>query len=181
VAASAARAVDPSRVHIVDSSSVSLGVGWLAHRAAVLGQEGSSVEEILQSVQGMIPRLRIYVALDTLEYLQRGGRIGRAQAFLGGLLSVKPVLLVKDGGVHPYERVRTRATSIRRLAEICAAAGPKELVAVAHGDAERDADTLRREIMEREQRPHVPMTEIGAVIGTHAGPGLIGVGFLLAS
>jgi len=182
VAASAARAVDGAgRAHVGDSPSVSIGLGWLAHRAAELARDEMPPDDILRTLQEMIPRLQIYVALETLEYLQRGGRIGRAQAFLGGLLSVKPILLVKEGSVHPYERVRTRAASVRRLAEISAQAGAKSRIAVAHGDAELDARALRDELRQREHLPEVPMTEIGAVIGAHAGPGLIGVGFLLAS
>jgi DegV family protein with EDD domain len=180
VAATAARNVDAERIHVVDSTSVSIGLGWLGVRAAELARDGVPVHEIVSALEEMRERLEIYVALETLEYLQRGGRIGRAQAFLGGLLSVKPILHVQHGTIHPYERVRTRATSLRRLADVAAEAGPKELIAVAHGDADVDASTLRREIVEREQRPDVPVTEISAVVGVHTGPGLIGVGFLRA-
>jgi DegV family protein with EDD domain len=180
VAESAARAVDGARIHVVDSTSTSLGLGWLAHHAAQLAEDGADPATILAALHGMTPRLRLYVALDSLDYLQRGGRIGRAQAFLGGLLNVKPIILVKDGVVYPVERVRTRTSSFRRLAEISAEAGAKERVAVAHGDAQTDADTLRQQVMTREGLTSVPVAEVGAVIGTHAGPGLIGVGFLLA-
>ena len=180
VATSAAHTVDHGRIHVVDSTSVSVGLGWLAYRAAQLAHDGADENVILGSLHAMMPRIRLYVALESLEHLQRGGRIGRAQAFLGGLLNVKPILLVKDGMVSPVERVRTRAASLRRLAEISAEAGAKERVAIAHGDAELDAHTLRGQVMEREHLATVPITEIGAVIGAHAGPGLVGLGFLLA-
>ena len=180
VAVMAARSVDAERIHVVDSTTISVGLGWLSGQAAALARDGSSAEQILEAVHGTIPRVRIYVALETLEYLQRGGRIGRAQAFVGGLLGVKPILEVKDGAVLPFERVRTRSASIRRLAELVKSAGRKKHVAVAHGDAVIEAHSLRQSIMDAEHLDNVSVTEIGAVIGAHAGPGLIGVGFILA-
>lgn len=180
VAATAARSIDAARVHVVDSTSVSIGTGWLAERAARMAGEGESAEAILRSVQEMMPRIRLYVTLQTLEYLQRGGRIGRAQAFLGGLLNLKPVLEIREGEVRPIERVRTRAPSIRRVAELIEQAGPCESICVVHGACEDEARLLQEEIARRVGLPSVPQTELGPVIGTHAGPGVIGAGCLLA-
>jgi DegV family protein with EDD domain len=179
VAASAARSVDAARVHVVDSTSVSIGTGWLADRAARLAQGGESADPILRTLKDMVPRLRIYVTLETLEYLQRGGRIGRAQAFLGGLLNVKPVLEVRDGEVRPIERVRTRAASIRRVAELIERAGSLEEIGIVHGACLDEAQQLRTEIERRMGRAAIPVTELGPVIGTHAGPGVIGAGCLV--
>jgi DegV family protein with EDD domain len=179
VAANAARGTDAARLHVVDSTSTSVGLGWLAIRAAQLARAGESADSVLREVRDMIPRLRLFVTLESLEYLQRGGRIGRAQAFLGSLLNVKPVLQVLDGQVHPIERVRTRAASVRRVAQIAAGAGPKELVAVVHGDCEPEAMSLRNDVAVREGADSVPVVELGSVLATHAGPGVIGVGCLL--
>ena len=128
----------------------------------------------------MIPRLRIYLTLDTLEYLQRGGRIGRAQAFVGGLLNVKPVLECHDGDIYPVERVRTRAAAIRRVIEMAHQLGPKERVAIAHSDCEEEAQAFAAEVAGREGMSNVPIAELGSVVGTHTGPGVLGVGCLLA-
>jgi len=180
VAASAARSVDPDRVFVVDSTSTSVGLGWLVERAAQLAAADESAPHIVEALGEMIPRLRLYLTLETLEYLQRGGRIGRAQAFVGSLLNVKPVLQLMDGVVHPIERVRTRAASIRRVAEIAEGAGPKERMAVVHGDSETEAVQVRDGLASGQPELPIPITEVGAVIATYAGPGIIGVGCLLA-
>ena len=181
VARGAARAVDASRVHVVDSRSVSLGVGWLAQQAAELAREDMAADQILDALTDMPRRERIYFAVDTLEYLQRGGRIGRAQTFLGGLLNVKPILQCRDGEVHPLERVRTRAASLRRLLDLAAHAGNVERVGVVHADCLEEAKQLSSAVRERLKVSEVPVVELGPVIGTHAGPGVIGIGLLLAA
>jgi DegV family protein with EDD domain len=127
-----------------------------------------------------VPRLRLYAVLDTLTYVQRGGRIGRASAFVGSLLNFKPLLLVKEGEVLPIERPRSRATAMRRLVDIAATQGKIEKVGVAQGDAPEVIDDLER--MVRERLPGLPVDrgDIGTVLGTHAGPGVFGVFVLLA-
>jgi DegV family protein with EDD domain len=180
VAGTAARNVDAGRVHLVDSTSTSVGLGWLALRAAQRAQAGASAESILQELAGMIPRLRLFLTLDTLEYLQRGGRIGRAQAFLGSLLNVKPILQLLNGEVLPVERVRTRTASLRRVAEITGTAGPKEALAIVHGDCDSEARALQQDVGRREGTTAAPIVELGSVLAAHAGPGVIGVGCLLA-
>ena len=131
---------------MVDSTSVSIGTGWLVQHAAELARAERSAGEIVDAIREMIPRLRLTLTLETLEYLQRGGRIGRAQAFLGGLLNVKPVLEVRDGEVRPVERVRTRAGALRRVAEITRLLGPKAHVCVVHGACEEDAEAFCRQV-----------------------------------
>jgi DegV family protein with EDD domain len=179
VACQAAQAVDRTRIFVVDSGSVTICLGWLAERAAQLGEHGAEPAEIAHALKEMASRMRIYAILDTLEFLQRGGRIGRAQALAGTLLNVKPILLIKDGEVHPVERVRTLPGAMRRLVQIVSGLGSVEGLAVMHGDApERAAD------LERQLQPHFPHLtidhgETGTVIGTHAGPGSVAVPILL--
>lgn len=180
VAETAARTIAPDRIHVVDSETVSVGVGWLAVTASTMAMSGSTATEILDAMRGMVPRTRLQLTLDTLEYLARGGRIGRARAFVGGLLNVKPLLEVRDGEVHPLERVRNRATSIRRVAQLVHELGKKEMLAVVHGDCLVEAEALGQEIAALEGVTDIPITEIGSVLGTHAGPGALGIGCVLA-
>ena len=180
VALAAAHSIAPDRIHVVDSETVSVGVGWLAEAAATLAGSQTPATEILEELRHMIPRLRLHLTLETLEYLARGGRIGRARAFLGGILNVKPILEVRESEIHPVERVRNRAASIRRVAQLVHQLGPKERVAVLHGDCAAEAEPLRAHFAELEGLSNVPMAEIGSVLGTHAGPGVIGIGCILA-
>jgi len=181
VATTAAQNINHARVHVVDSGTVCVTLGWLAQHAAELAAAGARADEIMGGLSEMIPRLRIYVTLDTLDFLRRGGRIGRAQAFLGGLLNVKPILLCRDGEIHPVERVRTRLAAIRRVAELTALAGPKTQVAIAHGDCPDDAELLQAHLAATTGLGPVPVAELGTVLGTHTGPGVLGVGLLLAA
>lgn len=180
VAWAAAQSVDPQRIHVVNSNSVSVGLGWLAAHAARMAAAGETPRSILDSVGRLAPRLRIILTLETLEYLKRGGRIGRASAFLGGILNVKPVLEIRAGEIHPLERVRTRSASIRRVVQLVREVGPKEEIAIVHGDCRSEAEALRDALLGIEGGSSVPITEVGSVVGTHAGPGVIGIGCLLA-
>jgi DegV family protein with EDD domain len=179
VARGAASAVDAERIFVVDSTTTSVGLGWAAQRAAELSAEDVRPDEILHELDALIPRLRLYLTLETLEYLQRGGRIGRARAFLGGLLSVKPILQAWEGEVHPIHQVRTRAASLRRIIELAAEVGATERMAVVHGDCTEEARAMRDEIAARSGGASIPIVEIGAVIATYTGPGVLGVGCLL--
>ena len=103
---------------VMDSQTASLSLGLLAISAAKLAREGLPLEELAEAVQSEVPLTHCILALDTLEYLQKGGRIDKAQAFLGSVLSVKPILKVEDGEVHPVERPRNMDRAVRRLAEL---------------------------------------------------------------
>lgn len=180
VAEGAARAIGPDRIHIIDSETVSVGVGWLAVTAAEMARSGAQASDVVDVLRAMVPRIRLQLTLETLEFLARGGRIGRASAFVGGLLNVKPILQVKDGEVHPIERVRNRPASIRKVAELAHALGKKQHLAIVHGDCLDEAEALRSEVERLEGRTDIPIAEIGSVLGTHAGPGVIGIGSVLA-
>jgi len=128
----------------------------------------------------MKPRLQIFAALETLEFLHRGGRIGRAQAFMGTLLNVKPILCVRDGEVHPIERVRTMAGALRRMVELVVGQGRPERLAVIDGAAADQAAQLEQQLRAHYPAVQIDRGEIGPVLGTHAGPGVVGVGVLVA-
>jgi fatty acid kinase fatty acid binding subunit len=180
VARSAAERVGGGRVSVVDSGQTTMCLGWLAMRAAELGAEGAEPTAIVRELESWVPRLRLYAVLDTLTNLQRGGRIGRAQALVGSILNFKPLILVQEGQVLPIERPRSRASALRRIVDVAANQGRVLKVGVAEGDAPEVVDDLARMVGER--IPDVPLDrgEIGIVLGTHAGPGVFGVATLLA-
>lgn len=167
-----------ARIEVIDSGLVSLGLGMLVRAAARAAQEGASIEEIRKLVEDTIPRVHILVVLDTVEYLRRGGRIGRARAFLGSMLKVKPLLSIRDGEVAPEERVRTKRAAQERLFQIAASYPNVVEFAIAYSTNAHDAEELRRKLAEAEPRAKIHMSKVGPVIGVHAGPGVLGVGVL---
>lgn len=179
-AAQAARQLSDTgaQIEVVDSGLVSLGLGMLVRAAARAAQEGHGIEEIRKLVQEMIPRVHILVALDTVEYLRRGGRIGRARAFLGSMLKVKPILSIRDGEVAPEERVRTKKAAHERLIQIATSYPRVVEFAIAYSTNAHDAEELRRKLAEAEPGAEIHMSKVGPVIGVHGGPGVLGVGIL---
>jgi DegV family protein with EDD domain len=180
VARQAAAAVDPTRVSVVDAGTVTRCLGWIVEEAARLAASGASATEIIDAVERLRPRVRLFAILSTLEFLQRGGRIGRAAALAGTLLNVKPILEVRDGEVRPVERVRTLNGAVRRLVELVVSAGPVERLAVMHGAAASSAVQLEQQLQPHFPQLHIEHGEIGAVLGVHAGPGVFGAAMLLA-
>jgi len=179
-ARNAAERVGKGRVSVVDSGQTTVCLGWLAMRAVEMGQEGFEPEAIVKELESWVPRLRLYAVLDTLTFVQRGGRIGRAQALVGSLLNFKPLILINQGEVLPVERPRSRASAMRRIVDVVASQGRIQKVAVAQGDAPEVLDDLARMVGERIPGIEVERAEIGIVLGTHAGPGVFGVACLLA-
>lgn len=174
----AAEQTDEVPVKVVDSQNVSMALGFQvleAARAAALGKDLDSVESAALRARD---RTNFVVALDTLEYLQRGGRIGAAQAFFGGLLHIKPLITMEDGVVAPVGRVRTRSRALTTLVQRAAALGSGLAeIAIVAGRAP-DAEEFRRQLMSVE--PTHLVAEIGPVVGTHSGPGVIGFAYRLS-
>ncbi len=179
--AEAARLMLPeAEITVLDTLSVSMGLGLLALRAAQAAQEGRPHGEIVEVVSQLSPRVRVMFVVDTLEYLQRGGRIGGAAALVGSLLSLKPILAVRDGRVEPLERVRTKAKAVERMLALMAEevpAGARLHAAVLHGQAPAEATALAERLKVRFQPVEVFTGEVGPVLATHAGPGVLGVAF----
>jgi DegV family protein with EDD domain len=174
-ARAAARAVAPDRISIIDSTSASMGLGMCALAAARVAKSGGTREQCAAAAESVAGRLRIAVAFETLEYLRRGGRIGRATAFLGGLLRLKPILTVKDGEAFPVTRVRSRAKALDELFALCTGDKRIEEIAVLHTTTPEDASALADRA--RSARPGVPLHlgRFGPVLGVHGGPGMIGI------
>lgn len=179
-AASVAReAVSPDiHVDLIDSYNVSLGLGLIVLEAARVAQAGGSLDQVVAATRSAMERVSIHVCLDTLEYLRKGGRIGRAQSVAGSVLSIKPILSVQNGEVTPLERVRTRGKAVERIFGIAAEMGRAKQMFIACSGNDDEA----RAFLER-LRPHLPHTDLilshlGPVVGVYAGPGAIGVAAL---
>ncbi len=151
----------------------------LAIEAARMAKDGASAEDIVQHVQGIVQRQQVFFLVDTLEYLQRNGRIGRASAFVGGLLNIKPLLTIDDGVVAPLERARGRNKARARLVELVASGvgDNKVRMAIMHADAAEEAEALAAELRSKVDVDELIVSQLGATIGTHAGPGTLGVVF----
>jgi DegV family protein with EDD domain len=160
-------------VQVIDSRNASMGLGNLVLTAARRAADGDSLESIVTEVVDRRDRTRLYGALDTLEFLKRGGRIGNARALLGTVLSIKPIVELREGIVEEAGKVRTRSKALKVLAEH-AAEGRIEHLAVLHGNAP-DVDDLLDLLDPVFPRDEVITGVIGPVIGTHAGPRVIGV------
>jgi DegV family protein with EDD domain len=176
----AARAVeDIVPVQVVDSRSVSLGLGVIVVEAARRAGEGATVDQIVARAGDMAGRTKVFASLDTLDSLKKGGRIGAAQALLGSILSIKPVIEVVDGAVEPGPRQRTRSRALRWLADQVAAHADAENLALLHGDAP-DVEVLLDLLDAHYPRNRVIVGQLGAVVGAHTGPRTIGVAFQTA-
>lgn len=172
-----ARDMLPDReIHVVDSLGVSMVEGILATMGVELAAEGRSAAEIAEVLEGRAPDMVIYVAVETLEYLRKGGRISGAQAAIGTLLSVKPIIVVKHGVVETADRVRTWAKARERLLEmICER--PIERLAILH-TVSPDVDAFREQVLARVPAhldpDDVPTALVGPSVGPHLGPGCVG-------
>ena len=177
-ASQAARAMDdPAAVTVLDSFSVTMGQGLVAVAAADAAADGASMGSVVDAAESTRERLTVCGVIDSLENLRRGGRIGGAAAALGTLLSIKPVIEVRGGVVEQESRQRTRAKSLRYLAQKVRSAAPLERLAVVNAQAPDFNEFLRMVDDVRSTKP-VVVGEIGPVIGTHAGPGTIGVAWV---
>jgi DegV family protein with EDD domain len=161
-------------IHIVDSRTASMGHGMLAQIGAELAAAGRSGSAIAAALEEAKQRVDLFVALDTLEYLKRGGRISGARAAMGTMLSIKPIITVIDGIVEQAERVRTRSKARERCLELLTAR-PLERATVLH-TTQADVDEFRARFMERSGLPEakVQTTTVGPSVGPHLGPGCVG-------
>jgi len=166
-------------VRVVDSRSVTMGLGMIVLATARAGADSSDLEQVATLAAELAGRTRVYGTLDTLENLKKGGRIGAAQALLGSILSVKPVIEVRDGAVEPGPKQRTRARALAWLADRVAADAPPGQVAIVSGEAP-DVDTLRSLLAPHVAADRIVVADLGAVIGTHTGPRTIGVAYQLS-
>lgn len=163
--------------HVVDSRTVSAGLGLLVIVAAELAAAGADGSQIADAVRAAAQRVRVHAALDTLENLRKGGRIGAAQSLLGSVLSIKPLITVTDGRVEPAGKQRTRSRALAHLVDLVSAEGSNiSEIAVMHADCNDVDDFVARIAPLTDSEPRVML--IGPVVGAHAGVGTIGVVFV---
>ncbi|MGQ9756341.1 MAG: DegV family protein [Desulfotomaculales bacterium] len=164
-------------ITVIDTRTTSVAQGYLVLRAAQMALEGRLRDEILAVIHALLPQVKAYFVVDSLEYLQRGGRIGRAQGFVGTVLNIKPICTIREGIVYPYEKVRGCEKALQRLVDLLAQAASLQPTgySLVHGDFPEGVQYLE----ERASRilGHGPdiVARAGAVIGTHTGPGLAGI------
>jgi DegV family protein with EDD domain len=172
--------VEAEAVSVVDSRTVSMAQGWIAVRCAEAARAGKSREDIEALAESLASRTYIFGMLDTLEYVVRSGRVGRLPGTIGNMLSIKPLLTTTPNGeAIILERIRTEKRALERIVELTAEKGELEAVAVMHGANEEGAAQLLQMLRQSLNLPEpVVMGHIGAVLGTHIGPGAVGVGFL---
>ena len=162
-------------VEIIDSRLAAMPLGLVVLEAAALAAEGGSHQEVAEKVRQGLDLHHGLFALDTLEFLQKGGRIGKAQAFLGSVLNVKPILRLHEGEAHPVERPRNRERAMHRLVELVKELGPVRRMAVIHStDAERMA-VLKQELIGLLPADQIIEARFGSTLGTYIGPDALGV------
>lgn len=165
-------------IEIVDTQSISVGMSRAIMRAAQEAREGLSLPEIKAHVLDELARTRILAVLDTLEYVRRGGRIGGARAFLGNVLSVKPIISLKDGEVIPVEQPRTRSKAYARVAQLLKEMGKVEHVSIA--ESSEEAGQQLAEVVKTVYAGDLPIYHLGAALGTHTGPGTAAIVAVIA-
>ncbi|HEY3164415.1 MAG TPA: DegV family protein [Candidatus Limnocylindrales bacterium] len=178
-AAEIARSMLPDReIHVVDSQGASMAQSILCFMGQELADKGMSAAEIAETLTERASDLRMYVSLETLEYLKKGGRISGAQAAIGTLLAVKPIIAVESGTVETADKPRTRSKSRERCIELITAR-PIERIAILHTMAP-DVDAFRDEVIRRAglDPTEVSVTIVGASVGPHLGPGCVGAAVL---
>ncbi len=161
-------------VRTIDSRSLTMGLGLMVLDAAEHASGGSSLDDLADQVTSLIPRTQVYGVVDTLEHLEKGGRIGGARALLGSLLSIKPVVTLIDGRVEEESKQRTRIRSLRYLADKARDAPPISRLAVCNGAA-TDIDEMLGMLDGIPTDHPLVVTDLGPVVGTHTGPGTIGI------
>jgi DegV family protein with EDD domain len=168
----------PERIELVDSQATSMAMGFAIIEAVEASRAGAKLGEVKAAAEGAVQRIHVLFMLDTLEYLRRGGRIGRARAYLGALLRVKPILTLREGEVYPEERVRTRARGLERIIQSGIRHQNVKLAAVAHSTTPDEAESIRERVAMAFPNVKVHLVRFGPVLGTHAGPGIVGVGVM---
>ena len=167
-------------IEIIDSRSASMGLGFIVLAAARAAEEGLSQSEVAQLARDMVPDVKTIFVVDTLEYLHKGGRIGGAQRLIGSMLSIKPVLHLDDGRIEPLASIRTKRKAIDHALEIIkediSGKGPLH-ASVIHAAAPEAAAKFSEQVMELLGPVELLTAELSPVVGTHTGPGLVGLGY----
>jgi DegV family protein with EDD domain len=164
-------------IEVVDSLSVTGGLGITTLLAARMAKAGESLENITREVKAAVPRTHLFALFDTLKYLLLGGRIGKAKALLGSILNIKPLLSLKEGEVVPVGQIRTRVKGIDKLVEFCQGYKNIQDLVVVHATTPDEAVTLADRLSPVFDRKRMVMSRLGPALGVHMGPGALIVSF----
>lgn len=167
-------------ITLIDSRQISMCTGWLAIAAAKAARDGRELSEIVGMVKDMVPRLRLLASVRDLQYLHRSGRVGWTSAMLGTILQIRPLVLVKDGSVALLEKARTESKSLSRLVELVLSYSPLQEITVLHANAPQAATEVAERLSVALPDYPLMIVEAGVTVGSHAGPGAVGVACLLA-
>ncbi|NQW20385.1 MAG: DegV family protein [Chloroflexi bacterium] len=167
-----------ARIEVVDTEQASMALGWVAVQAAEKIAAGGSLEEAVALAKSASERASFVGMVDTLEYLVRGGRIGKAQGFVGSLLRIRPILTLIDGEAHPAGRARNRTKGITRLKEMVAEAAPLDKLAVLYTTDREDAQNIADEVAKFGPDETPVIAQLGPVVGNYLGPGTLGLGLI---
>jgi DegV family protein with EDD domain len=180
-----AKALLPTaQIEVIDTGATAMALGFVVLAAARAAADGRSLKEVVKAAQETIPCVGLVFTVETLEYLRRGGRIGGAQAFIGGLLDAKPILELRDGRVEPVERVRTKKKAVDRVLENIAAKveGKSSIrLATIHAAAPQEAAELLERAKTRLGAIEAILAEASPTVATHAGPGTVGLAYCAGS
>jgi len=168
------------KLNIIDSKCASLGCGLLVKEAATLRDQGVAFNEVVTRVDQLAKHMTHLFTVENLDYLAAGGRISKSSAFIGGLLSIKPILHVEDGRLVPLEKIRGRKKAINRIIEMMAERGgdfSNKIVGISHGDDLAFVQDVQSLIQEKLNPKSIEISMVGSVIGAHAGPGTIAIFF----
>ena len=169
---------DSAPIAIIDSQLASVALGLVVLQAAQVAETASSYQEVGDGVRLDLPRAHAFFLLDTLEYLQKGGRIGKARAFVGSLLSIRPILKLQDGEAHPVERLRNRERAVARMVELARELAPVRQIAVVYSTEMDQAEALRHRLGGLMPEEQIVMARFGPALGTYLGPGALGVSLI---
>ena len=169
-----AQSVEGFPVNVIDSETVTLPLAFLCRVAAECG----TLEEATAAVKERVPKCRVLALLDTLKYIEMGGRVSRAQAMIGTMLDLKPLLLVADREIKSVDRVRTRSRAVHRMVEYFRAELPVEHVAVMHAQAPEEAEKIASDLRKALPGQEIPIGSIGCVLATHTGPKALGLVYI---
>ncbi len=168
-------------IEVIDSRQASMGLGLVVLAAAAAARRGADLEEVVSRAQSSARRAQCMCLLETLEYLQKGGRIGKAQALMGSALKIKPMIIVRDGAVHPLAKVRTFPKALSKLKETARTFAPIEALAVSHSttpEVAREVANDLKDLLPEGVEPHI--ARLGPALGVYAGPGAIEVSLIQA-
>ncbi len=164
-------------IEVIDSQTLTMGLGMISIAAAKVANAGGDIQQVVEEVKQMIPRIHLLFTLDTLKYLALGGRIGKAKALLGAVLNVKPILAIKEGEVVPAGQVRSRSKGIGRLFDFVQSTSNVQDLAIIYNTTPDEAQTLIERIAPIFAKEKIVIARLGPLLGVHAGPGALVIAF----